>query len=162
MWREGPPWAAAPAAGIDRDRPLCQHTAPALTWGQQDRGSCLQEAGVSAGRGCPGPSDGREWVWSVLPRPRNSSQTWPWRVLGPGLTQAWGGGVEADGLIKNNNTTVTAITTTATAVQSSDCLGSVCAVSLTPQGSPTGRALRRNSLGNTSGPFTDVKSKTCS
>ena len=100
LWREGPPRAAAPAAGTDRAQPLCQHTAPALTWGQQDRGSCLQEAGVSSGRGCPGPSDGWGWVWSVLPRPRNSSQTWPWRVLAPGLTQAWGGGVVAGGLIK--------------------------------------------------------------
>lgn len=53
LWQEGPSRAAAPAAGTDRAQALCQRAAPALTRGQRDRGSCLQEAGDLPAEGLP-------------------------------------------------------------------------------------------------------------
>lgn len=70
LWQEGPSRAAAPAAGTHRAQPLCQRAAPTLTWGQRDRGSCLQDRpGTSLGRGCSGTTDGLGWVSSLLPGP---------------------------------------------------------------------------------------------
>lgn len=81
-----------PPAAWAEAQPLCSTVPPQRAEVSRMR-LCLQEAGSLCRRAAWTSDSRRLQVWSQSPKTRELlSQTWPWRVLAPGLTQrrrAW-------------------------------------------------------------------------